>query len=109
MDDRYTEEISLRGQRRYNNMIEIYQDGKLKWTITDVGSTSDIVVIPKEIARDCSMSADRFQELFYACLSGSNSAVDAYNKAEEIHIKYFERPKYSGYDSFGVVKSRKNK
>ena len=87
--------------------MQIYQDGKLKWTITDVGSPSDIVFIPKNLAKSCNMSAEGFDEVFYACLSGANNNHDAYEKAEQVHVQYFDKRKYSSYQSFLSAKSQR--
>lgn len=89
-------------------MIEIYQDGKLKWTIESIGSPSDIVFLPKSMANECSMSASGFDNIFYACMSGSKTNVEAYEKAEQIHVQYFEKRKYSSYESFAVSKSKRH-
>ena len=90
-------------------MIEIYQDGKLKLTITEIGSTSDIVILPKQVAEGATMTANGFDQIFYACLSGAKSNAEAYEKAEEIHLSYFQKRKYSGYQSFAVSKSQRFK
>jgi hypothetical protein len=84
-------------------MIEIYQDGKLKMTIEEIGSPTDIVVIPKNIS--CSMTSQGFTKVFFSCLSG-RSHTEAYDKAEEIHTQYFQQRKYSSYESFRVSCAR---
>jgi hypothetical protein len=90
-------------------MIQIYENGTLKWTITDVGSSNDIVVLPKTIAHECNMTATGFDEIFYACMSGSKTNVEAYEKAEQLHVHYFGRQKYSDYGSFLSSKSQRLK
>lgn len=90
---------------------EIYQDGKLKMTLTSTdGKGCDIVVMPKVLVKECSMSANGFEELFFGFLKGNVSHTQAYDQAEEVHESYFERRRYSDYDSFRKAKSqRKNK
>jgi hypothetical protein len=87
-------------------MIEIYEDGKLKWTISDVGSANDIVILGKDLAKECSMTYDGFEKIYYANVSGSNTNSEAYEKAEQIHVQYFARRKYSDYNSFRNVRDR---
>jgi hypothetical protein len=84
--------------------MEIYDNGVLKWTITDVGCSSDIVILPRSIAKECNMTAEGFNEIFYACMSGGTNK-DAYEKAEQIHVQYFGKTKYSCYQSFLSAKS----
>ncbi len=88
-------------------MIQIYEDGQLKWTITDVGSSNDIVVLPNNIAKECSLTANGFDQIFYACLSSSNTNREAYEKAEQVHIQYFGKTKYSDYGSYLSSKSQR--
>lgn len=92
--------------------VELYQDGKLKWTIEAVGpdvSAGDISILPKSIAKGCSISAESFDEIFFACLSGSRTNGEAYEKAEQIHLQYFEKRKYSDYSSYKSYKSQRLK
>jgi hypothetical protein len=88
-------------------MIQIYEDGQLKWTITDVGSSNDIVVLPNSLAKNCNLTATGFDEVFYACMSSSHTNKEAYEKAEQIHVQYFGKTKYSDYDSYLASKSRR--
>ena len=89
--------------------VEVYHDGQLKWTIESVGSEGDIAILPKSIARECSLSADRFDEIFFACMSGSRNNGEAYEKAEQVHLQYFEKRKYSDYQSYKSYKSQRMK
>ncbi len=92
--------------------VELYQDGKLKWTIEAVGPAigeGDIAILPKSVAKGCSLSADSFDEIFYACMSGSRTNGEAYEKAEQVHLQYFEKRKYSDYQSYKSYKSQRMK
>ncbi len=92
--------------------LELYQDGQLKWTIEAVGpaiGAHDIAILPKSVARGCSLSAGSFDEIFFACLSGSRTNGEAYEKAEQIHLQYFEKRKYSDYESYKSYKSQRFK
>lgn len=84
---------------------EIYEDGFLKWTIE--ASPGDITILPKSLTKGCSLSADSFDEIFYSCLTGSRTNGEAYEKAEQLHVEYFEKRKYSGYDSFLSARSKR--
>lgn len=89
---------------------EIYQDGKLKVTLQSTDGTScDIVTMPKIIIKNCSMSAEGFDELFFQFLKGNVTHTQAYESAEEVHEKYFERRRYSDYDSFRKAKAQRRK
>jgi hypothetical protein len=89
---------------------EIYQDGKLKVTLQSTdGKACDIVVLPKVLVKECSMSANGFEELFFGFLKGNVSHTEAYDKAEEVHENYFEKRKYSSYESFKATKYRNHK
>jgi hypothetical protein len=90
-------------------MIEVFEDGQLKWTISDVGSSNDIVILPKQMAESCTMTYDGFSRIYYANVSGSNTNNEAYEKAEKVHIQYFGKRKYSDYDSFRNVRDRNYK
>lgn len=90
--------------------IELYQDGQLKWTIEAVGSVSDgdITILPKSLAKGCSLSADTFDEIFYAQLSVSKNNSEAYEKAEQLHVQYFEKRRYADYNSYKSTKSQRH-
>ena len=92
--------------------LELYQDGQLKWTIEAVGpsiGSNDIAILPKSVAKGCSLSAESFDEIFFACMSGSRNNGEAYEKAEQVHIQYFEKRKYSDYQSYKSYKSQRLK
>lgn len=92
--------------------IELYQDGKLKWTIEAVGvgvDEGDITVLPKSLAKGCSLSADTFDEIFYSQVAVSKNNSEAYDKAEQIHLQYFEKRRYSDYNSYKSNKSQRLK
>lgn len=87
-------------------MIEVYQNGQLKFTIQEIGMPSDFIVIPREVTKTCTMNAEGFKEIFFTCLKTSKTHAEAYEKAEEIHSQYFNERKYSGYTSFKVAMSK---
>jgi hypothetical protein len=89
--------------------MKVFENENIKWTITDVGSSSDIVILPKSIAEECNMTYDGFSRIYYANVSGSNTNTEAYEKAEKVHIQYFGKRKYSDYDSFRNVRDRNYK
>jgi hypothetical protein len=88
---------------------EIYQDGKLRMTLQSTdGNGCDIVVMPKVLVKNCSMSAEGFDELFFSFYNnGSVTHTAAYEKAEQVHEQYFEKRKYSDYESYRVSKSKR--
>jgi hypothetical protein len=89
--------------------FEIFNNGQLKWTIEAVGNFSpdDVMILPKSITKGASISAEGFDEIFYACMSGASSNSEAYEKAEELHVQYFEKRKYSDYNSFKSSRSNR--
>jgi hypothetical protein len=87
---------------------EIYQDGKLKLTLTSTdGSRCDIVTMPKVLLKECSLTAEGFEGLFFTFLKGNISHTQAYEQAENVHYEYFEKRKYKDYEVFKSVKSRR--
>jgi hypothetical protein len=89
---------------------EIYENGKLKWTIEGTDRTilgGDITILPKSLAENCSLSASSFDDIFFTSLKDSTTHVEAYNKAEEVHEHYFNKRKYADYESFRISKSRR--
>lgn len=103
MDDRHPEKVSLFVSRSYHNMkLELFRDGQLYLTIEAIGPGmgDDFEIIPKRLVKDSSLSAQSFKELFYSCMKESKTYVEAYEKAEEIHEKYFDKRRYSSYNSF---------
>ena len=91
-------------------MTEIFHSDRLRWTVQGVGNiSSDDIILPKSIATECSISGDGFDRIYYACMSGSSTNKEAYEKAEELHVQYFEKRKYSDYESFRVQKYRRDK
>jgi hypothetical protein len=87
-------------------MIEVYHNGVLKYTLQEVGTPSDFIVIPVEISKSCTMSADGFKEVFYHYLKDSKTHLEAYEKTEAYHEQFFTERKYSGYTSFKVAMSK---
>jgi hypothetical protein len=90
-------------------MIELFDNGKLKWTMEPVGnvSQSDFVVMPKTLIAGGSMSADAFDRIFWSNVPQSTTNRDAYEKAELLHQQYFERRKYSDYETYKSCKSKR--
>lgn len=89
---------------------EIYQDGKHKLTIQSTdGDRCDLVTLPKLITKEASMSPRGFDELFFCFLGPGVTHVEAYEKAENVHQRYFDKPRYSDYDSFRKSKEQRLK
>jgi hypothetical protein len=77
------------------------EDGKLLYTITSTDGTScELVVMPKVMVKDCTMTAEGFDELFFSFLKGDTKHTEAYDRAEKMHEHFFGRQKYSSYESF---------
>ena len=87
-------------------MIEVFENGQLKWTIQDVGSANDIVILSKDLASNCSMTYDGFSKVYFANVSACASNSEAYEKAEQLHVQYFGKRKYSDYNSFRNLRDR---
>jgi hypothetical protein len=88
---------------------EIYQDGQLKYTLQSTDGTCDIVTMPKVLVKNCSMTADGFEELFFCFLKGNVTHTKAYEQAEEVHEQYFGKTRYSDYNSFRNAKDQRRK
>lgn len=89
---------------------EIYQDGKLKMTLVPTdGKACDIIVMPKVLVKECTMSAKGFDELFFHFLEPNVTHTAAYERAEQVHENYFGKTKYSSYESFKAVQYRSHK
>jgi hypothetical protein len=89
--------------------IELLRDGKLFMTVDYVGpgSADDLVILPKSLVKDSSLSQESFENLFHECVKGSKTYSEAYEKAEAIHEQYFDKRRYASYESFSTVKNRK--
>lgn len=86
----------------------IYQDGQLKYTLTSTdGTACEIVVMPKVLVKDCSLTAEGFDEVFFSFLKGNVSHTEAYQKAEALHEHYFGKQRYKDYEVFKSAKSRR--
>lgn len=86
------------------------EQGNVKWTLESIGTfTDDVIVLPKTIARGCSMTASGFDELFFDKLKTSSTHIEAYEKAEGIHESIFGKRRYKEYDSFRISKSQRLK
>lgn len=88
---------------------EVYQDGKLRMTLESTDGRCDIVTMPKVLVKECSMSARGFEELFFIFLKGNVTHTQAYEQAEVVHENYFDRRRYSDYDSFRKSKDQRMK
>jgi hypothetical protein len=71
------------------------------------GGSCEIVVMPKVLVKNCSMSAEGFDELFFNFLKTNVTHTVAYEEAEKVHESYFEKRKYSDYESYRVSKSKR--
>lgn len=81
--------------------LEIFKDGKLFMTVhSPDAEPEDFIALPKRFVRHSILSPQSFEDLFFQCNKTAKSYVEAYEKAEEIHEKYFERRRYANYDSF---------
>lgn len=70
--------------------------------------TEEMVLVPKRVLTMTSTLG--FMMVVKAIKSRNQSAlIDAYEEAEELHKKYFGRRKYSEYQSFYVMYTRKKK
>jgi hypothetical protein len=89
--------------------LELFQDGKLIVSIEPVGDvvTGDFTILPKSILTGGSLSAKTFSDLFYKCIKETSTYLEAYEKAEEIHEQYFDRRRYSCYESFSRARKIK--
>lgn len=82
----------------------------IKYTfISTDGGKCDVVTIPKDLARNCSLSAESFNEIFYDALQTSVTHIEAYEKAEDVHYHFFEKRKYSSFESFKQIQYRNHK
>lgn len=79
---------------------EIYQDGKLSMTIESTDGACDIVTLPKMLVKNCSMSAEGFDELVFGFVKQNVSHTEAYHKAEAVHEQYFGKPRYTDHGSY---------
>jgi hypothetical protein len=89
--------------------LELFQDGKLVVSIEPVGDvvSGDFTILPKSILTGGSLSSKTFEELFFKCIKETSTYIEAYEKAEGIHEQYFERRRYSCYESFSRAKKLK--
>lgn len=83
---------------------------KINYTFTSTdGSKCEIVTISKDVLKNCTMSAEGFEQLFFDQVRVSTTYVEAYEKAEEEHERVFEKRRYSDYNSFRNCKTQKMK
>lgn len=97
-------------------MIEVYQDGKLKAKLENVGTgfqSEDIVVLPAAIAKNVIMTSKSFEDLFYEYLkenfphATNITHEQAYNKAERIHEQYLGKRRYKNFESFRMSRDQR--
>jgi hypothetical protein len=81
---------------------------KYTYTSTD-GSKCEIVTISKDLLKNCTMSADAFDELVFTFRKDNVSMTEAYYKAEEVHEHYFGRPRYTDHGSYKSSYSYRHK
>jgi len=87
--------------------LELFKDGQLYMTIEAVGDIGDdFEIIPKRLMKDSSLSDKTFKELYYKFAKDASSYPEAYEQAEQVHEKYFEKRRYSGYESFRQILHR---
>lgn len=81
-----------------------------RWVVESTdGKSCDIVVMPKFLAENVTMTTRGFDELFFHFLEPTMTHTDAYEKAEQVHEQYFHTRKYSSYESFKAVQYRGHK
>lgn len=88
--------------------LELFQDGKLVVSIEPVGNiaSGDFTILPKSILNGAKLSSDSFEELFFEKVKSTNTYMEAYNQAEEIHEEYFGRRRWSCYENFSRSRKR---
>lgn len=69
--------------------------------------TEEMVMIPKRVLK--MVTQDGFIDFFYSIKKSYMTKVDAYEMCEEIHEQYFGKRKYSEFQTFNVILSRRNK
>jgi hypothetical protein len=77
--------------------------------ISSDGSKCEIVTISKDLLKNCTMSADAFDELVFTFRKDNVSMTEAYYKAEEVHEHYFGRPRYTDHGSYKSSYSYRHK
>ena len=83
---------------------------KMQYTFVSTdGGKCDIVTVSKDLLKNASMTSEGFDGLFFNELKTSITHVEAYEKAEEVHYSYFEKRKYSSYESFKAIMYRNHK
>jgi hypothetical protein len=86
------------------------ENGKLLYTITSTDGTScEIVVMPKVMVKDCTLTAEGFDELFFSFMKGDTKQTEAFEKANTLHEHYFGKPRYSDYNSFRNARTQRIK
>jgi hypothetical protein len=81
---------------------------KYTYVSTD-GSKCDIAIVSKDLLRNCTMTAESFNDVFYDALKTSVTHIEAYEKAEGFHYEYFEKRRYSSYEAFKQIQYRNHK
>ena len=89
--------------------LELFRDGELYMSIESTDGELDFAILPKQVAKNSSLSSRSFEELYFDCFKHTESKTQAYQMAEKIHSEYFGSAKYSDYDSFRKVKSHRLK
>jgi hypothetical protein len=91
--------------------IEVYSNGKLLYSITGTYdfNCDDIVIVSRNLIEKATMNAEGFDELFFTHLKSSESHIEAYTKAEQVHFETFGHNKYSDFESFRKAKSTRLK
>jgi peptide methionine sulfoxide reductase MsrA len=81
---------------------------KYTYVSTD-GSKCDIVTVSKDLLKNCTMTAQAFDEVFFDELRTSVTHMEAYEKAENFHYTYFEKRRYSSFEAFKQIQYRNHK
>lgn len=72
---------------------------KYTYVSTD-GSKCDIVTVSKDLLRNCTMSAEVFDDLVINFSKENITLTEAYFKAEQVHEFYFGKQRYSDHVSY---------
>lgn len=67
----------------------------------------DFAILPKSLVKNSVLSQKNFEDLYFKYMRDSKTNVEAYEKAEQVHEQYFDRRRYSSFDSFRTQKNKK--
>ena len=82
-------------------------DDTLKYVLYSTDGRGDFVTLPRKFIQGCQMEPKAFEELFFSMCDGKKKYSEAYRQAEDVHIKIFGKPKYTGYECFRNLKKKR--